>query len=46
MKMAHEQVTHNSNMKTFLYWMLVILGLISTISIGMIIINWCLNARV
>jgi hypothetical protein len=30
-------------MKNVIYWILVFLGLISTVAIGMIIIGWALN---
>nr|MCS3814556.1 uncharacterized membrane-anchored protein YhcB (DUF1043 family) [Mucilaginibacter sp. X4EP1] len=30
-------------MKTLIYWILVMLGLISTVAIGMIIIGWAFN---
>jgi uncharacterized membrane-anchored protein YhcB (DUF1043 family) len=32
-------------MRRFLYWVMVVLGLVATIALGMIIINWSINTQ-
>jgi len=33
-------------MRTFLFWILVFLGLVITVALAMLVINWSINAHI